>query len=149
MSGDRQSQEKNCVHEGCKAYRQKGSIYCYSHNPANLRTGGAPSGNQNARRHGLYAHYFTEQEMAFLDEAAEGGEGGGKLEHDIDLLSLVIGQLYREGKFVDASLVVTRKGRLLEVAKKLAADGADDLAKELEKILEEVNNPIGFKVKGV
>jgi len=87
--------------------------------------------------------------MAFLDEAAEGGEGGGKLEHDIDLLSLVIGQLYREGKFVDASLVVTRKGRLLEVAKKLAADGADDLAKELEKILEEVNNPIGFKVKGV
>ena len=148
MNGNRQSPKKTlCVRDGCKAYSQSVSVYCWSHNPLNYKGGGAPAQNQNARKHGLYSHWLTEEQAATLNDATDLGTDFNRLDDDIRLLSVIVGELLRESKFVDASVVIARKAKVLQVAKTLAQGGADELATELEAILAEVNKSeqIGFK----
>jgi hypothetical protein len=49
----------------------QGSIFCHGHNPQSVKSGGAPEGNKNAVRNGLYSKYLSAEEQ----EAT--GFGGG------------------------------------------------------------------------
>ena len=58
------SGKRRCVYEGCRAWARAGSEWCVAH-PAGRprRVGGAPKGNQNGRKHGLYARYVPIEEL--------------------------------------------------------------------------------------
>jgi hypothetical protein len=44
----------------------QGSIFCHGHNPQSVKSGGAPEGNKNAVRNGLYSKYLSAEEQEQL-----------------------------------------------------------------------------------
>ncbi len=59
MSGKRQ-----CGYEGCRAWARPETAWCVAHPEGQRRhAGGAPKGNQNRRKHGLYARYVAIEEL--------------------------------------------------------------------------------------
>ena len=53
-----------CAVAGCNAWAMRGSRLCAAH--SGTAHGGAPAGNTNRLKHGLYSHHYTDEELAIL-----------------------------------------------------------------------------------
>jgi hypothetical protein len=113
-----------------------GSIYCHAHNPESVKAGGAPTGNQNARRHGLYAKYLSVEELALVE--AEGGNlGGASLDEEITAARVAVSRALS----ADDSKGITRSAlavaRLMQIKRQLAGEQATGVVEAINSILIE------------
>ncbi len=122
---------------GCKGRAQKGSIFCYGHNPQIVRTGGPPPGNQNARIHGLYAKYLTEEERAFLEEAAN-DQGKKSLEEEICIARLTVKRLLAAHDDIATSKALLVVGQLKRMAHQIGGEQATGLLEGINAVLAEL-----------
>jgi hypothetical protein len=60
-------QNHKCSSPGCKAWAIHGKDYCSAHRPGGIPGGGAPRGNANALKHGLYAHKLAQKIQEYVD----------------------------------------------------------------------------------
>jgi hypothetical protein len=149
MSGSRRGARKPCAREGCRAWARRDGTLCASHEAALRRREVAypvPSGPAASGDGGLYTHYLTEEEVGFLEKAAQRDIFG--LDGEIQATTVAISRLFREGRLKDASQVAVNKARLLEARRHLLALGQAELARELEALLAETGDTEGGNEDG-
>ena len=56
--------KRKCEIGGCNAWAMRSSKLCAAH--SGTARGGAPAGNTNRVKHGLYSHHYTDKKMAVL-----------------------------------------------------------------------------------
>jgi hypothetical protein len=61
------TESRKCSHPGCKAWAMHGKDYCSAHRPGGAPGAGAPRGNVNALKHGLYAHKLAQKIQEYVD----------------------------------------------------------------------------------
>jgi uncharacterized protein YjcR len=61
------TESRKCSHPGCKAWAMHGKDYCSAHRPGGIPGGGAPRGNTNALKHGLYARKLAQRIQEYVD----------------------------------------------------------------------------------
>lgn len=131
-----------CAQPGCRAHAMHGEPWCRAHHPALPRRGGAPAGNRNAWRHGLYARWFSAEERAQLAEVA-GLEG---LTAEVAVLRVALARLLASG---DADLTAAERlavvargvdalGRALRTQRLLTGGRAEGLAEAFDQVLAEL-----------
>ena len=113
-----------------------GSIFCHGHNPQSIKSGGAPEGNKNAVRNGLYSKYLSADEQEAL---ALVGEAPG-LDGEIEAARVAVLRALRDaggkpGEVGRAALVV---GRLLQIQRQLQGDQAAGLISSITQVLTEL-----------
>lgn len=131
-----------CAYPGCRAHAMRGERWCRAHHPGLPRRGGAPAGNRNAYRHGLYARWFSTAEREQLADVA-GLQG---LTAEISVLRVAIARLLAAGdddlSAAERLAVVARGvdaiGRALRTQRLLSGEHADGLAAALEQVLAEL-----------
>jgi hypothetical protein len=67
-----------------------GSIFCHGHNPQSIKSGGAPEGNKNAVRNGLYSKYLSADEQEALALVGE----APRLDGEIEATRMAFAKLY-------------------------------------------------------
>ncbi len=60
-------ESRKCSRPGCKAWAMRGKDYCSAHRPGGIPGAGAPRGNVNALKHGLYARKLAEKIQEYID----------------------------------------------------------------------------------
>jgi hypothetical protein len=60
-------QSRKCSRPGCKAWAMHGKDYCSAHRPGGIPGAGAPRGNVNALKHGLYARSLADKIQEYVD----------------------------------------------------------------------------------
>ncbi len=120
----------------------RGRELCRSHEPSLPRNGGAPKGNRNALRHGLYQRWFNPEERQALEEMA-GLQG---LSGEIAVLRVALARLLSDdqgGISAADRLVLVARGvdslsRALRAQRVLDGDRANGLLDGLEAVLAEL-----------
>lgn len=125
---------KRCLRDGCKAAPMAGSSFCHAHNPASVKSGGAPAHNQNARTHGLYSRYLTEAERALLN--ATDNEAAAGLDEEIVILRVQIARALAAG--ADPTKTVLAVARLKQIQRQLEGEGATGIVEAVNQILSEL-----------
>ena len=105
---------------------------------------GAPKGNQNARKHGLYATALSEAERLEL-EAARGIEG---IDEEIAVLRVKLRQLLEnEPERFDLHFQAANTiARLLRTKYQISKEHKKSLKEAIAKVLTEVALPLGIGV---
>jgi len=134
----------------CAAFAVRGSNppRCSAHGGGSAPVG-APSGNQNARTHGFYAH-----ELSPLPEPEDIPDSIAEVIHDLAVkqarLSKVInGQ--RNSKDIQTlarllalhAQTASRLGRLLRDQRALSGEAADGISSAIAQALDELSNELG------
>ncbi|MFC1925655.1 hypothetical protein ACFLW2_03045 [Chloroflexota bacterium] len=109
-----------------------------------MNKGGAPRGNQNARKHGFYSKYLTDTEELEMKEA-KGIEG---LDDELSLLRVKLGRLLdNQPDRVDLHLrAVGMIARLTRSRDGLTMTKNEGLQCAINNILTEVGVPLGLKL---
>lgn len=107
-------------------------------------TAGAPKGNQNARRHGLYAEHFRADELEALARF-------GAAEGLADEIALLRSRIYRAAKEGGAELdAISRAcGRLtlmLKAQRVLTGESANEFERALNEVLASVTEELGLSL---
>ncbi len=132
--------KRRCMYEGCRGWARKTSGWCVAHPEGKPRqVGGAPAGNQNARTHGLYAHYVP---IVALERALDLPPGDLRLE--IAVTRAVLAELLHTGLPAEELIKVLEKGsatlsRLLRTNKYLDSGAAEQFDDALACVLEKMN----------
>lgn len=126
--------KKRCLRDGCKALPMAGSSFCHAHNPSSVKSGGAPTGNQNARTHGLYSRYLTDEERALL--SATENEASAGLDEEIAMLRIQISRALAAG--ADPTKSILAVGRLKQIQRQLEGEGATGIVEAVNQILSEL-----------
>jgi hypothetical protein len=111
-----------------------GSIFCHAHNPQSIKSGGAPEGNKNAVRNGLYSKYLSADEQEALALVGEAPGLDGEIEAArVDVIRAL--KSNEPGAAGKAALVV---GRLLQIRRQLEGDQAAGLTQAITQVLVEL-----------
>ncbi len=102
---------------------------------------GAPKGNQNARKHGCYAKYLTEEERAELRDFSR-VEG---VDDEIALLRLRISWALRDGTDARVLAMMTASlGRMIRTKSLIGVSDKDALKEGLVTVLRDIALPAGL-----
>jgi hypothetical protein len=103
---------------------------------------GAPPGNQNARKHGLYSRALTEAQKLTLERVYD-VEG---LDDEIALLRIrLLGLVEEAPGRLDLQLQVTRAiDRLIRTRYEVSKEQKRSLKEAMQKVLTEVGIPLGL-----
>lgn len=119
----------------------RGEAWCRSHHPGLPRSGGAPAGNRNSYRHGLYARWFTEDERRQLADIA----GLRGLTGEISVLRVALARLLTaDGELTPAERLamvargVDAIGRALRTQRVLSGEQAEAFAGALLQAVTEL-----------
>ena len=135
--------KKRCVIDGCRAWSMRGSDLCASH--AGRARGGAPVGNVNRLRHGLYSKHYSDEELALMLSPAD------DLQDEIALCRVLTGRMLAVlgSKDLDAVALVKLSGmalraanvtaRLLRANQVISGDAQDDLAGSIGAVLDQLS----------
>jgi len=124
----------------CKRSAKAGSDFCGVHDGSGARPG-APPGNQNARKHGFYAEFYTGEELEDLATAAVAGD----LSDEIGLLRVRIRRALREGVEFDA--ILRGLGRLtlmLKAQRVISGDAMNEFERAMSEVLTELTEELGL-----
>ncbi len=105
---------------------------------------GVPKGNQNARKHGLYAKALTEAERLELEEASQ-IEG---LDEEIAILRVKLKELLKnEPERIDLHLeAANTMARLVRIRCNISKEQKNSLKEAIAKVLAEIALPLGIGV---
>lgn len=122
-----------CAHSDCKAAAQSNSIYCHAHNPASVKSGGAPAGNKNAAKPGsLYSKFLKLEEIELFEAAGE-----TSLEQELKLARLQVARLLETGNAEGVGKALLVVAKLVAEHRKATGDQAAGIVGALTTILEE------------
>ena len=131
--------KRRCEFKGCKAWARRGMVFCVAHPDGRpRRVGGAPKGNQNARKHGVYATYVP---IAQARQALELPPGDLRLE--IALVRQALAQALA-ADLPPAPLITavcratSALVRMLKANKQLSVDAAGELDTAVDQYLREI-----------
>jgi hypothetical protein len=110
------------------------SIFCHGHNPQSIKNGGAPEGNKNAVRYGLYSKYLSADEQQAL---ALVGDAPG-LDGEIEAARVDVMRALRSGEPGDVGRAALVVGRLLQIRRQLDGDQAAGLTSAITQVLIEL-----------
>ena len=143
--------KQRCSYEGCRAWARRrtladgsspeceGSALCAAHSSRDGRkSAGAPKGNQNARKHGLYASYVP---VVVLEQALNLPPGDLRLEIAVvrGLLDDLLKTALPTPEMVAAVDVATRTlARLLRTNQRLEADRPDEFDDAVAQVLKKL-----------
>lgn len=140
--------------EACRAWAVRGTDppACSAH--AGRNTGaGAPQGNQNALKHGIYGRFYTVEEIADLvasamdadvtDELAAARVGArralARLEEELSLKDFVsVLRAFNESLTVVARLVRTQRA--------ITGESGDGIAGAIAQALDEIGTELGIEL---
>lgn len=132
-----------CAREGCRGTAQHGSIYCAPHNPNTVKSGGAPTGNHNAFKHGLYSRFLTQQEQELIEAAGDEG-----LEQEIRVARINLARAVASGDTDKTNRALAVVKSLIAEHRKATGDQAAGITQAVATILEELgiggDNPVGL-----
>lgn len=137
----------------CKSWAIPKSNLCAAHSG---KHGGAPTGNQSRRTHGLYSRHFNQAELAALSELI--GQQPN-LDDEIALAKVINARAVRylsenpdmpAVEFVAlANVALTGTGRvasLLRAWRAISGDAADGIAAAIASALDELSNEWGISL---
>ena len=141
------NRKQRCSYEGCRAWAQwrrlpdgsqpQGDALCVAHSGrVRRRSGGAPKGNQYARKHGLYATYVP---LVVLEEALNLPPGDLRLE--IAVVRGILAELVKTElpmpELVEAVDAATSSlARLLRTNQQLDEDQPDEFQDAITQVLK-------------
>jgi len=142
----------------CRAWAMPGSDRCRSHRDDELgaRGAGAPPGNQNARKHGAYSAYMTEED--FMALALAGLENGATLEDEIAIVRVAIRRLAKalndpqqQGELIkNCAGIFAGAGRVAQMLRTqhaISGNAAAGITGAIATILDELNTTMHWTVK--
>lgn len=143
----RQCKAKTRRGERCRRPAKAGSDFCGLPGHGNDRpsTAGAPLGNQNARRHGFYAQFYTAEELEDLATAAVAGD----LSDEIGLLRIRIKRALEEN--VELTVIERALGRLTQMMKAqrvISGDAMSEFEQAMADVLSELTEELGLGLGG-
>lgn len=139
----RNPDKRRCSVEGCRAWAMRGSELCAAH--AGRARGGAPVGNVNRLKHGLYSKHYSDEELALMLSPAD------DLQDEIALCRVLTGRLLGAltSDDLDGDALVKMSGmalraanvtaRLLRANQVISGDAQDDLAGSIGAVLDQLS----------
>ena len=142
--------KRKCEIVGCKAWATRGSKLCAAH--SGRAGGGAPAGNTNRLKHGLYSYHYTDEELAILlsppddltDEIALCRVLAGRLMGALKAPDLDNDGLVRLAGMALRSANVT--ARLLRANQVITGEAQDDLAGAIGNVLDQLSAQWGVEL---
>lgn len=141
----RQCQANTRSGRRCRRPAKAGSDFCGlpGHGDDRPSTAGAPVGNVNARKHGFYAEFFTEEEVEALARAAA-SEG---LADEIGLLRVRIKRALQEGVELDAvGRACSRLTQMLKAQRVLTGEAASEFERAMAEVLDGLVEELGLSL---
>lgn len=120
-----------CAKPGCKSTTLvRGSVFCAPHDPDKQHTGGAPIGNTNALKHGLYSLY-TPQERDDIETFGAVGD----LANAVEICRVLLMRNFRDDDRAGVIATVNALVKAEVAQKRLSGGQANTLLEAVDQVL--------------